>query len=245
MKRLVVPIEKNVKISQKIVEQIKEIVFSGELQPGDRLPTEKEFAEQLKVSRPTLREALTVLEAIGLIEVRPREGSIVRSVVPQSIQEPIQDMIEVDPSKVLELYEVRKKIDAEGVAMAAERATDEELEKIGQFAAMVQELALDKKSILGLEASKIYQNTFFAIADATHNSIYAHFMKSIWTLLEGAIPFSRRKLLNIPNISNKLLRQYLQIVNLLLERKPTAARRAVIAHLDFIEEQLDEVVKAS
>jgi len=92
------PIQKNVKISQKIVEQIKDIIFSGKLQPGDRLPTEKELAERLNVSRPTLREALTVLEAIGLIEVRPREGSIIKSVVPQSIQEPIHDMLGVDPS---------------------------------------------------------------------------------------------------------------------------------------------------
>ena len=93
MKSLV-PIEKNVKISQKIVEQIKGIILSGGLQPGDRLPKEQDLSEMLGVSRPTLREALTVLEAIGLIEVRPREGSIVRSVVPQSIQEPIQAIVD-------------------------------------------------------------------------------------------------------------------------------------------------------
>jgi GntR family transcriptional repressor for pyruvate dehydrogenase complex len=244
MKNLV-PIEKNVKISQKIVEQIKGIILSGGLQPGDRLPKEQDLSEMLGVSRPTLREALTVLEAIGLIEVRPREGSIVRSVVPQSIQDPIQDMIEVDPSKVLELFEVRKKIDSEGAGMAAERATDEDLKTIRNYADQLEQCLKGKKSMLELEPSRLYQKTFFAIADATHNSIYAHFMKSIWTLLEGAIPYSRQKLLNVPNISRKLTQQYRQIVNLVTERKANLARRAVIRHLDFVGEQLREVTESS
>ncbi len=245
MKNLVSPIEKNVKISQKIVEQIKDIVYTGGLQPGDRLPTEKELAQQLKVSRPTLREALIVLEAIGLIEVRPREGSIVKSVVPLSIQDPIQDMIDLDPSKVLELFEVRKKIDSEGAAMAAERATDLELQNIKDIAASLEGSLKAKHSILDPGTSTLYQKTFFAIADATHNSIYSHFMKSIWTLLEGAFPYSRQKLSGVPNISGTLSRQYRHIVETLIERKPNLARKAVIRHLDFIGEQLEQIFDMS
>ena len=240
------PIKKNVKISQKIVEQIKEIIFSGGLQPGDRLPKEQDLSEQLKVSRPTLREALTVLEAIGLIEVRPREGSIVKSVVPQSIQEPIHDMIEIDPFKILELFEVRKKIDSEGAAMAAERATNEEIKAIQEYATNLENLMAEKKSILDVEPGNLYQKTFFNIADATHNSIYAHFMKSVWTLLEGgAFPYSRRKLFAVPNISNKLLRQYRQIIKAISERNPNQARKMVVKHLDFVEEKLREVIEVS
>ncbi len=244
MKNLI-PIEKNVKISQKIVEQIKGIILSGGLQPGDRLPKEQDLSEMLGVSRPTLREALTVLEAIGLIEVRPREGSIVRSIVPQSIQDPIQDMIEVDPWKVLELFEVRVKIDSEGAGMAAERATDDDLKTIKNYADQLEQQIKGKESILEVEPSRLYQKTFFAIADATHNSIYAHFMKSVWTLLDGAIPYSRQKLLNVPNISKKITQQYRQIVSLVVERKPNPARKAVIRHLDFVGEQLRAVIESS
>ena len=240
-----IPIEKNVKISQKIVEQVKRIIFEGGLQPGDRLPTEKELAEQLQVSRPTLREALTVLEAIGLIEVRPREGSIVKSLVPQSIQDPIQDMIDVDPMKVLDLFEVRKKIDSEGAAMAAQRATEAELKRIQGYALTLEDRVEEMKSILELEPGKLYQKTFFAIADATHNSVYAHFMKSIWTLLEGAIPYSRRKLHDVPNISERLLKQYREIVDAVIQRKPAQARKAVIRHVDFVGEQLRKTIESN
>jgi GntR family transcriptional regulator, transcriptional repressor for pyruvate dehydrogenase complex len=239
-----VPIEKNVKISQKIVEQVKRIIFDGGLQPGDRLPTEKDLAEQLKVSRPTLREALTVLEAIGLIEVRPREGSVVKSLVPQSIQEPIQGMMEVDSLKVMDLFEVRTKIDSEGAAMAAERATEAELRKIKEYARVLEERVEEKRSILEPEPGKMYQKTFFCIADAAHNSIYAHFMKSIWTLLEGAMPYSRRKLYDVPNISSRLLKQYREIVEAVLQRKPVQARRAVIRHLNFVGKQFRRVIES-
>ena len=244
MKNLMVPVEKNVKISQKIVDQIKEIIFSGGLQPGDRLPTEKELAQNLNVSRPTLREALIVLEAIGLIEVRPREGSIVKSVVPQSIHDPIQDMIHVEPNKVLELFEVRKIVDAEGAAMAAERATDEELDAIRELAKRLAAEVADRKTILDLEVAKLYQKTFFAMADATHNSIYAHFMKSVWSLLAGAIPYGRQKLLYVPNISTKLVRQYNQIVDAVLDRKPALSRKLVFAHLAFVKKQLEQLIAA-
>jgi len=245
MKNFVSPIEKNIKISQKIVEQIKGIIFTGGLQPGDRLPTEKELAEQLGVSRPTLREALTVLEAIGLIEVRPREGSVVKSIIPQSIQEPIQELIDIDPFKVLELFEVRKKIDSEGVAMAAERATPEELKEIKAISEELTREVAESESILKLEPSMLYQKTFFTIADAAHNTIYAHFMKSVWTLLEGAIHYSRQKLFTVPNISAKLLQQYHQIVAALMEQNPAQARKATIKHLDFIGEQLHTTIKQS
>ncbi len=244
MKNLV-PIEKNVKISQKIVEQIKDMILSGGLQPGDRLPKEQDLSEMLGVSRPTLREALTVLETIGLIEVRPREGSIVKSVVHQSIREPIQDMIDVDPSKVLELFEVRVKIDSEGAALAAERATESDLKTIKNYADQLEQQVRGKKSILEVEPGNLYQKTFFAIADATHNSVYAHYMKSVWTLMEGAFPWGRQKLKNVPNISKKLLQQYRQIVDLIAEGEPNRARKAVIRHLDFVGEKLREVIAST
>jgi GntR family transcriptional repressor for pyruvate dehydrogenase complex len=244
MKSLV-PIEKNVKISQKIVEQIKGIILSGKLQPGDKLPKEQDLSDMLGVSRPTLREALTVLEAIGLIEVRPREGSIVKSLVPQEIQDPIQGMIDVDPMKVLELFEVRKKIDSEGAGMAAERATDEDLKTIQEYADQLERLLDEKKSILEVELSRLYQRTFFAIADATHNSIYAHFMKSIWTLLDGAIPWGRKKLMAVPGISKRLTQQYREIVRLIVERRPNPARKAVTKHLDFVGEELRKAIESA
>ncbi len=70
-------------------------------------------------------------------------------------------------------------------------------------------------------------------------------MKSVWTLLDGAIPYSRQKLLNVPNISKKITQQYRQIVNLVVERKPNPARKAVIRHLDFVGEQLRKVIESS
>ena len=238
------PIEQNVKISQKIVERIKEMILSGRLQPGEVLPKEHDLAKTMKVSRPTLREALTVLEAMGLIEVRRRTGSIVKSPVPQGFQEPIQDMILVDPLQVLNLFEVREKVESEGAAMAAERATDVELEKVKSCANELEKILEGKKSILEVEPARAYRKTVFAIADATGNPIWAHFTKSIWTLLQDAIPFSRQRLLEIPNASEALYQQYREIVRYVTERKAEEARTAVIRHISFQREQLRKMLES-
>jgi len=238
------PIEKNMKISHKIVDSMKEMMLSGGLQPGDRLPREQDLCKMMQVSRPTLREALTVLEAMGLIEMRRREGSVVKSVVPRSFQEPIQDMIQVDPWRVLDLFELRERIESEGAALAAERATDTELELIRSYADELEQKLQSKRSILQLEPAKLYRKTVFAIADATHNPIWAHFTKSIWSLLEGAIPFSRQKLLDVPDIWDNLLHQYREIVEYVTERNPTEARNAVIHHLNIQRNQLRKIIES-
>ena len=239
------PIEQNVKISQKIVERIKDMILSGRLQPGEVLPKEHDLAKTMKVSRPTLREALIVLEAMGLIEVRRRTGSVVKSPVPQSFQEPIQDMIQVDPLQVLNLFEVREKVESEGAALAAERATDSDLEAIKKYANELEKVLEGNRSILELEPARLYRRTFFAIADATDNPIWAHFTKSIWTLLEGAIPFSRLKMMEVPNVAEEFHQQYREIVRYVTERKPDEARSAVIRHMSFAKEQLEMMIEAA
>jgi len=66
------------KIYEEIVEQLKDMLSRGELRPGDRLPSEREMAESLGVSRASVREALTALEAIGILDIRPGEGTYVK-----------------------------------------------------------------------------------------------------------------------------------------------------------------------
>ena len=237
------PIEKNVKISHKVVEQFKKLIADGKLQPGQRLPTEKELAETLRVSRPTLREALTVLEAVGYIEIRPREGSFVRTMIPAPLREPVLAMLERHPDKIFELFEVRRRIDAEGAALAAERATDREIVLLREDLERAKTLVATGQSIFSPEVAEIYAKTFFRIAEATHNSIYAYLMRMLWTMVEGAIPYSREKLAFAPTIYGKLFKQFVAIVDAIVARDPVKARQAVARHLDFGEQHLRQVLE--
>jgi DNA-binding FadR family transcriptional regulator len=239
----IAPIEKNVKISHKVVEQFKKLIAEGKLQPGQRLPTEKELADTLRVSRPTLREALTVLEAIGYIEIRPREGSFVHTMIPAPLQEPVLSMLERHPEKVFELFEVRRRIDPEGAALAAERATEREIAQLREGLDQAKALVATGHSILTPEVAEIYAKAFFRIAEATHNSIYAYLMRMLWTMVEGAFPYSREKLSFAPHIFRKLFKQYVAIVEAIAARDPAKARQAVARHLDFGEQELRRVLE--
>ena len=70
---------KNIKVYEQVIEQIKEMIYQGELKRGDKLPSERELRAQFNVSRASIREAFRVLEMIGLIESRPGEGTFIRS----------------------------------------------------------------------------------------------------------------------------------------------------------------------
>lgn len=237
------PIEKNVKISQKVVEQFKKLISDAKLQPGQRLPTEKELADTLRVSRPTLREALMVLEAIGYIEIRPREGSFVRAMVPAPLREPVLIMLERHPEKIFELFEVRRRIDPDGAALAAERANERERTQLREYLEQATALVASGRSIFSPEVADLYAKTFFRIAEATHNSIYAYLMRMLWTMVEGAFSYSREKLAFAPHTYGKLFKQYAGIVEAVVARDPARARQAVARHLDFGEHELRRVLE--
>lgn len=242
MRDVVGPVEKNVKLSHKVVEQFKTLINERKLQPGQRLPTEKELAETLRISRPTLREALTVLEAMGYIEIRPREGSVVRTMLPASLGEPVAAMLERHPEKIFELFEVRRRIDPEGAALAAERASERDIAQLREYLEQVKVLVAGGRSIFSPEVADLYGKTFFRIAEATQNSAYAYVMRMLWTMVEGAFPYSRGKLSLAPSIFGKLFKQYVGIVEAVAARNPAKARQAVAQHLDFGERALRRVL---
>lgn len=242
MRDVVGPVEKNVKLSHKVVEQFKKLINERKLQPGQRLPTEKELAETLRISRPTLREALTVLEAMGYIEIRPREGSIVRTMLPASLGEPVAAILESHPEKIFELFEVRRQIDPEGAALAAERASERDIAQLREYLAQATALVAGGRSIFSPEVADLYGKTFFRIAEATQNSAYAYVMRMLWTMVEGAFPYSRAKLSLAPSIFGTLFKQYVTIVEAIAARSPDKARRAVAQHLDFGEQALRRVL---
>ena len=104
---------KTKKIYEEIVEQIKELFAQGDLKPGDKLLSEREFAERLQVSRASVREALSALEAMGLIEIKPGEGTFIRQMGVSSIIEPLALLLLMEKDQVFELFELRKILEVE------------------------------------------------------------------------------------------------------------------------------------
>src|SRR5262244_2987720 len=118
---------KSTRIYEEIVRQIKSMITEGRLKSGDQLPPERDLAEKFLVSRTSVREALRALESRGLIEIRAGEGAFIRDISVETLIEPLALVILPHREAVGELFEARRLLEPAISALAARRATREEL----------------------------------------------------------------------------------------------------------------------
>jgi GntR family transcriptional repressor for pyruvate dehydrogenase complex len=117
------------RMSEAIVDQIKSLIRSNRLRPGDRLPSERELCERMGVSRVTVREALRILEAGGLVEIRvgARGGAFVTTPSSERLGAGLADLIQLAPVTAVEVTEARLVFELGIIPMIVERATDEDI----------------------------------------------------------------------------------------------------------------------
>ena len=115
-------------VTDEAIEKIKAMIVSGELAPGDRLPPEKELAERLGLSRNSMREAVKALEVIRVLDVRRGDGTYVTSLEPRLLLEAMSFVVDLhDHESLLEIFEVRRVLEAHATGAAAGRATDTDI----------------------------------------------------------------------------------------------------------------------
>lgn len=111
-------------LTDDAITKIKDMIISGELSAGDRLPPEKELSEQLGLSRNSLREAVKALEAVRVLDVRRGDGTYVTSLEPRLLQESTAFMVDLhSDTSLMELLEVRRILESSAAGMAATRIT--------------------------------------------------------------------------------------------------------------------------
>ena len=191
------PIGRIPSVTEKILDRMIELISMGTFQPGEKLPSEKDLAKQLQVSRPSLREALTILQARGLLEIKPRSGTYVRSATPSQFRDMIEHLLEFEPEKMWELLEVRKHMDSAAAELAAMRRTAEDLLEFKKLLSLVTSV-INKKSEKEIEVERAYGRFFKHLALSSHNTLFSHFIESIADVVRRALPFSRIKLESIP-----------------------------------------------
>src|SRR5712692_8412544 len=127
MKSMYTPIQPN-KVFEQIAQQIEQRVLSGELHSGDRLPTERELAEQFHASRTAVREAMKTLAQKGLVDMRPGRGTVVIDETSEAMRHSLGLMIRVGQAgSESNLVEVREILEPEIAALAAVRATEDHI----------------------------------------------------------------------------------------------------------------------
>ena len=119
-------------VTESVIAQIRE----GKYRAGDRLPTERELAEQLGVGRTSVREGLRFLEKLGILEIRQGTGTVVRSLSLGEVFQhliPVQTIIELPGRDVRDIMHVRRVLEAESAQLAARHATEDQLGRLGEL----------------------------------------------------------------------------------------------------------------
>jgi len=220
------------RIYEEIVEQIRLLVSEGHVKAGDRLPSERDLAERLQVSRASVREALSALEMMGLLEIRSGEGTYIKQVNIDSVVAPLAWVLSMEKDTVLELLEVRKILETQAAVLAAERAESEELMEMREA---LEEMRHDLRSErLGADSDHSFH---YAIARGTRNKILIRLMNAISDTMHQTLKASRIKLYESEGIPERLYREHEEIYMAIEAKAPQEACRLMLSHLEGVEKE--------
>jgi GntR family transcriptional repressor for pyruvate dehydrogenase complex len=224
----------NPKLAEAVITQIEDLIVQGVLRPGDQLPAERDLAQQLDVSRPSLRDAIKELEKRGLLATRRGGGTYIGEVIGSVFSEEFVSLFRSNDRAISDYIEFRKEIDLIAARRAAERATkaDEEI-----LTLIHEELtsAIERGDITKVTQ---YDTEFhIAVVAAAHNIVLLHTMRSIF---EQMVPIFYQRLPGVPDrvMLNDILSQHGDILQAIINHDPEAAKKAVETHGEFIEAAL-------
>lgn len=227
---------KTKKVYEEVIEQIKQLIVIGELQPGDKLLSERELSEKLNVSRASIREAFSALEIMGIITIRPGEGSFVRQVSFEGMLEPLSFLLHVNIDDAINLLEVRKTLEVEIAALAATRATPEDIEDMRKALDRMIDEVND-----GEVGDKADAEFHFSVLKAAHNPILIKLMGAVSDLMNSTYRFSRQKIFMEHNMQKILYDSHCSIFQAIEHKKPNLARKMMGKHLTMVEESLGQL----
>ncbi|WP_406676194.1 FadR/GntR family transcriptional regulator [Moorella sp. ACPs] len=233
--RLFQPINRNPKsVYHRVVDEIKKSIFEGRMKPGDRLPAERELAEMLGVSRTSVREALKMLAAEGLVSIRHGQGAFISEQDPDEYLKRFASHLPVNRDTVLHLFEVRKVLEPQAARWVAERASQTDIQELASMVTTTREhlgrLRSGRLSLLAGHDS----NFHYRLAQATGNTVLVRLMHSMLDLLAD----SRSRSLAIPGRGERSVDEHYEIVKALIKRNGEEAAAAMLRHLEDVEEQI-------
>lgn len=223
-KQTYMPIQ-SLKVFERVAVQIEQRILDGELRSGDRLPTEREMAEQFQVSRTAVREALKILAQKGLVDMRPGRGTIVIDGANEALRHSLGLVLKLKLGEVggsNTLVEVREILEVEIAGLAAARATTSEIDALRAAVQCMDE------NLHNADAFIAADNQFHeALARATQNPIILILVNSIVNLLSE----QRKQVFDTNGGPQRGQVHHKSILECVIRHDSEAARAAMRAHL--------------
>ncbi|HTV68318.1 MAG TPA: FCD domain-containing protein [Rhizobiaceae bacterium] len=229
------------KTADEVVLQIEGLILEGVLGVGDRLPGERDLAKQLDVSRPILRDALKDLETRGLLASRHGGGTYVADVIGEVFARPVMDLIASHPKAVADYLEYRREMEGVAAEFAARRATADDRALLSSIIERM-ERAHSRGNFEDEAAIDVEFHS--AIGECAHNIVLLHTLRSCYRLLSDGVFRNRLALFTQPGAREDLLRQHRAIFSAVMAGDPAEARKAAVAHIDFVGQALAETERS-
>lgn len=224
---------KTEKIYEQVADSLINMIKDGRLKSGDKLDSVEQLAKSFGVGRSAIREALSGLRSMGLIEMHQGEGTYVKAFDAERFTLPVSTAFLMKQNDVKELYQVRKILEVGTAAYAAESHTGKDLEKMEQALQMM----IDAKGNEQL-AEQADADFHMAVAQATQMNLLIHLMGSVSELMSETIRETRRVLLYTKDRSHILYDEHERIYQAIKNRQTNEAREKMYEHLENVEQLL-------
>lgn len=216
-------------ISDQVYEQLRDMIYRGDLAPGDRLASERDMASRFKVGRPTVRSAIQRLIDQGLIESRRGVGTFVQkqdSVIDKS---PLLRTLNNEEFTIADCMEVRLAMEVKSAELAARRATDQDIRRIKEKLRQMNRDRVEKKDPIQADIS-FHMN----IAYASKNIVHIHMMKTFYDVHAYAMTYSYKTKLDSLNLDDLIDQQHARIFESIRDHDSKRAITTMEEHISLI-----------
>lgn len=228
------------RLADTVASELEKRILEGSLKPGNVLPSERDLALELGVSRPSLREAIQKLVAKGLLTTRHGCGTTVTDQLEAHFADPWQAMVKDHPMLHRDLLEFRQMLEGQAASLAAERALDVDIQRLDAVYAAL-EAAYDSNDMRTcIDADVAFHQ---AIAEAAHNMLIGHLSASVMRVIHGHVSTNLTQLHTQPPRWEQLKAQHHAIWQAIRTHQPEAADRAARAHIEFVRQSMDDHVR--
>lgn len=221
------------KVYEGVAKQIERLILK-KLQPGDKLPSERELVETLGVSRSSIRDAIRSLELMGMVEPRQGAGTIVREMSSESLGNPLANAIRRKEELIGELLDFRMMLEPQLAARAAAQVSSAQISEMEQILKR-QEARLHAGETTVVEDSEFH----YAIALASGNSVVLKVLDTLMDLLRD----SRQRSLQVEGRPQKSLAAHRRILAAIKRRDAKAAESAMRHHIENVRQIVDHIMK--
>mgnify|MGYP001363810355 CR=1 FL=1 len=229
------------RLSDTIAHELERRILEGALKPGDRLQPERDLAAELGVSRPSLREAIQKLISKGLLVSRHGGGTFVNSTLGTSFRDPMIELLGRNPEAQRDLIEFRHTLEGACAYYAAQRATAPDRERLKAAFERVQDCYLQQGRVSRTDEGRADALFHLAIAEASHNAVLLHTIRSLFELLEHNVVTNIGGMLPLGSaVRDRLLAQHEALYRAIVEARADDARRLASEHMDYVQEVLND-----